>query len=512
MKRSVVCRILWVLTMEQAACSLLHVSAQQGLNNLWTGGYTFAGIDTALGGIDLDFIAGSCEVVTLSRNMNYFRTVANITDSAGNLLLSTNGVRIGDATGNTMQNGDSLNPSMYTTWMTAHPDGLMVPQGSLVLPKPDDRDIYYLLHGTVDTLPNARAFYLYLTTVDMRLNGGLGAVVSKNEVLVADTLNPGRITAVRHANGRDWWVFCFRAYSNVFHRLLVTPQGVRVDGEQAIGSEHMPGGGQACFAPDGSRYANYIGYFGDLDVFDFDRCTGLFSNPAHASIAWNGSNISGGLAFSPNGRYLYVTPVRDVYQYDTEAADFAASKIHIAHWDSTYSPSPPFATMFDMAQLAPDGKIYISTGNSTLRMHVIHEPDQPGLACNMEQHGVVLPRYYMNSLPNHPNYHLGAVAGSVCDSLGLGVGIAPLSLGEGPGVRAFPNPSDGRFMLGYAAHAGVGWLEVRNLVGQVVLRERIPQWSTVHAVALEGEAAGMYQCSLRWGMETMTTRVVIAGR
>lgn len=77
------------------------------------------------------------------------------------------------------------------------------------------------------------------------------------------------------------------------------------------------------------------------------------------------------VAFSPNGRYVYVSSVFNVYQFDTEAADVAASMVHIAEWDSTYSPFPPLATLFDIAQLAPDGKIYISTGNSTDKLHVI---------------------------------------------------------------------------------------------------------------------------------------------
>ncbi len=486
--------------------------AQQGMNNLWTGGYTGSGgPEEPWGGTNLDFFSGIRSISTVDRNMNYFRTVANITDSAGNLLLSTNGVRIGDATGNTMQNGDSLNPSWYTSDMSQppFPDGLEIPQGCLILPKPGSGNIYYLLHGTMDDPSTTTMRYLYLTIVDMTLNQGLGAVVAKNQVLIDDTMNLGGINAVRHANGRDWWVVCHKQNTDAYFRLLVTPDGVAVSGLQHAGVVRTIDYGPGCFTPSGDKFAYYFGLGAGLELFHFDRCTGLFANAAQLPM----DEIRGmGVAFSPNGRFLYVSAEQNVYQFDTEAENIGNSKVHIAHWDSTYSPSPPFATMFDMAQLAPDGKIYISTGNSTLRMHVIHEPDQPGLACNMEQHGVVLPRYYVNSLPNHPNYHLGAVAGSVCDSLGLGVGIAPLSLGEGPGVRAFPNPSDGRFMLGYAAHAGVGWLEVRNLVGQVVLRERIPQWSTVHAVALEGEAAGMYQCSLRWGMETMTTRVVIAGR
>jgi hypothetical protein len=254
------------------------------------------------------------------------------------------------------------------------------------------------------------------------------------------------------------------------------------------------------------QYTYYDGLGAGLEIFDFDRCTGSLSNTIHIPVDdTNGT----GVAFSPNSRYFYISSVLDVYQFDTEAPDIAASQVHIAHWDSTYSPTPPFATLFDIAQLAPDGKIYISTGNSTLRLHVINNPDEPGLACNMVQHGVVVPRYYSNSLPNHPNYHLGAVAGSVCDSLGIS-GLTPgPTPGEG-GMRVAPDPSAGQFRLSYPAHAVVGWLEMRDLTGRMVLRERIPQWSTVHEVALEGEAGRMYQCSLRWGPETLTARIVIA--
>jgi hypothetical protein len=53
-------------------------------------------------------------------------------------------------------------------------------------------------------------------------------------------------------------------------------------------------------------------------------------------------------------------------------------------------------------------------------------------------------------------------------------------------------------------------LEVRDLQGRLVLHEYIAPWSTVHAVELAGQAAGLYNCSLRWGMESLNARVIIA--
>ncbi|MEO7081352.1 MAG: T9SS type A sorting domain-containing protein, partial [Flavobacteriales bacterium] len=278
-------------------------------------------------------------------------------------------------------------------------------------------------------------------------------------------------------------------------------------GTQAIGEVRSSDAGQVCFSPDGSRFAYYWPGPRGLEIFDFDRCTGLFSNPVHVPIVSTGA--ASGVAFSPNSRFVYVSSSTDVYQFDAEASNVVDSQVHIATWDGFYSPFTPFATKFDLAQLAPDGKIYIGTGNSTLHLHVINNPDEPGLACNMEQHGVELPHFYANSLPNHPNYHLGALSGTVCDSLGLSTLTLGLSREEGGGVKASPNPSEGRFMLNYPANPASGKLEVRDMDGRVVLRARLPQWSTVHAVDLTGQAAGMYQCSLVWGTEAASTRVII---
>jgi hypothetical protein len=124
----------------------------------------------------------------------------------------------------------------------------------------------------------------------------------------------------------------------------------------------------------------------------------------------------------------------------------------------------------------------------------------------MEQHGIDLERYFSNSLPNHPNYHLGPVDGSACDSLGINVGVTEAVLEQA--LQVYPNPSAGVFTVQYAAQPEAGVLEVRDLAGKLVLRERLPAWSQVHAVHLR-EAPGIYHCTLRWGAQQVTTRMTI---
>ena len=265
---------------------------------------------------------------------------------------------MGNAFGDTLLNGAGISPGFYTD---LYPDGIFASQAVLLIPRPvqqfgESTNTYFLFHGTIDDGPNSAAGHLYLSTIDMAGDGGLGEAVSKNEIVITDALNVGKITAVRHANGRDWWVFCHKVNTNIYYRILVTPDGVSVDGTQGIGIVRPADVGQVCFSPDGTKFAYYWGV-DDLEVFDFDRCTGLFSDPVFIPI--DDTNTNGGVAFSPNSRFLYVSSVMDIYQYDTEATDIPSSMVHLGTWDGFYSPSPPFATAFNIAQLAPDGKVYV---------------------------------------------------------------------------------------------------------------------------------------------------------
>ncbi len=125
------------------------------------------------------------------------------------------------------------------------------------------------------------------------------------------------------------------------------------------------------------------------------------------------------LSISPNSRYLYAATQDKVFQFDLEAPVIAYSKKLVAEFDGFYDTSPPFTTLFFYQQLAPNGKIYMCTANGTRYLHVIHQPNLPYPNCNLEQHSITLPRINGQSLPNFPNYRLGPLDDSPCDTLGL---------------------------------------------------------------------------------------------
>ena len=105
--------------------------------------------------------------------------------------------------------------------------------------------------------------------------------------------------------------------------------------------------GQCVFSPDG----NYCAYYeptADLDLYQFDRCSGDFTLLTRVAI--NDSAVGAGAAFSPNSKVLYLSSMKYVYQFDLSASNIAASKTTVAVYDGYYSPQPPFATSFYLSQ------------------------------------------------------------------------------------------------------------------------------------------------------------------
>ena len=419
----------------------------------WLGGYEW-NVNSPRSMIQ--FGSGVIHSVPINTPISFAFTDASICDQDGSLLFYTNGMHVVDKTHHEMPNGDSLGLSYYyNSWNNPYSSGYRLTQGALILPKPGSPDEYFIIHDKLDLDYNypggAIVNELLLSTVNMSLHGGLGDVVLKNFSLIKDTLEWGGITAVRHGNGRDWWIIQAETNNNGYYILLLSPNGIINYGSQAIGNTWThPGIANAVFSPDGTKYVRCGDPSGilphHLELFDFDRCSGTLSNPVDLSFPDTAYTCSA--AISPNSRYLYFSNALHVFQYDLQSVNIISSKTIVATWDGTYDSIFGLSPVtLDFMQLAPDSKIYISASASDY-YSTIEFPDSAGVACGVLQHSIHLASLNYLSIPNFPNYRLFNLPGSVCDSLiYLHTGNPILEISAE--MTVYPNPAIDQVTITY---------------------------------------------------------------
>ncbi len=438
------------------------------------------------------------------RKMTFLGTEANICDTQGNFLMSSNGVWIANATGDTMMNGSGLNPSPETlSW----PDGLLLPYANLILPNPGDSTKYTLFHH-VSTY-NGFSYPVYeimRSEIDMSLDSGLGAVTLKNDTIFRDTLNWG-IGACKHANGRDWWIVVQQENSDSIFKFLFTPNGIEsITGQKLNVPVAWYTVNHLEFSPNGEKFAYnvYDSITGSETVllFDFDRCTGLFSNPTTIPITYR--TALWGQSFSPNSHYLYTCSSNYIFQIDVNTLHIDT----VAIYDGFSSPFPPFYTSFMCMYSAANGKIYITTGNGTQHVHEMNYPDSLGLGCDVQQHAINLNSYYFRAVPNHPNYYLGPLIGSPCDTLPH-VGLQTHEE-QVQNFKLSPNPSNGNIKIIYLLPQNQsGIFEVYDLNGKLVFTQQLSPWSSLQYYNLSFLQSGLYQCVIRSASSIATQKLMV---
>ncbi|MDX1910562.1 MAG: hypothetical protein SFV22_03705, partial [Saprospiraceae bacterium] len=230
--------------------------------------------------------------------------------------------------------------------------------------------------------------------------------------VIIDSITGDGLHAVRHANGRDWWIITAKERSNKYIVVCLTSNGLTYS-EQSLGESTWSGsGGEFVFSPDGSKLARF-NTVDDLRIFDFDRCSGVLSNPVFIQIN-NEEDINyfAGLAWSADGRYLYAAEIQHILQFDTWAADIAATQKKVAERPEALSPYLAYL------ELGPDGYIYGQSLGGTRCVHRIKYPERGDTACQVEQCYYWLDFPFVN-MPHFPNFRLGPIDGSACDTLGL---------------------------------------------------------------------------------------------
>jgi hypothetical protein len=413
----------WIIIVVISFWSAHYVVAQKQ-DYVWPLGY---GVYWEINSPPYGELIGGGQLLDFTENAptNYLQpfplkqSLTSICDSEGNIIAFTDGCRISNAEFELMENGDSINAGeahdkicgTFEVQATSYP----VWQGVIFLNDPADSSRYYLLQSWVDW-DRLTVTELKYSVIDFSDNL-LGAVVQKDVELLADTMLSDYIAATRHANGRDWWVITPNYRSNGYHILLIDPTGIHHVQQQFVGTAAgalTEYAGQVCFTPRGDQFIKFIPNVG-LHIFEFDRCAGDLFSPLFLSFDSIPAG-AGGVAVSPNGRFLYVSAGFYVYQYDLWAVDVDASRVTVGTYDGV---GAPFNSAFAQAMCGPDGKIYLVSVNTNHILHVIHQPNRKGADCELELRGYRLQSLTNFQALNFPHFRLGPMDGTTCDTLGL---------------------------------------------------------------------------------------------
>ena len=369
----------------------------------------------------LDFSSGT--PVASSSAMNALEGCASISDSnTGALLFYTDGDTVWDKNNNIMPNGTGLIGGNGTST-----------QSALIIQQPGNSNLYFLI--TCDAGFYAGTMGVHYSVIDRTLNGGLGDVIVKNKILTPPPATE-KLTAVKHCNGKDFWIITHSYNSNAFNAYLFSASGIDTIPVISNAGTIQQGpnnevGGYLRPSPNGKKLAYAIEYISVFEIFDFDNSTGKVSNPVSVTypgtIGLNGTHLPYGVAFSPDNSKVYVSDFKGfIFQYDLSSnvpANIIASQTTIN--TGLYG--------LGAIQLAPDGKIYLTVYAQKF-LSVINNPNAPGFSCNFQTNGVnllstdsaafglpnfidmgvILPEYhsYYTGLCSIPTYTLQADTGN----------------------------------------------------------------------------------------------------
>ena len=308
----------------------------------------------------LDFNSGTPVALTDGQLVTQ-EGCATIADTTGKLLFYTDGITIYNRVHQIMSNGSGLMGHSSTT------------QSATIVPKPGSSSLFYVF--TIDASAGVNGFRYSI--VDISLDGGLGAVTTDKNVLIY-TPSCEKISIVKHANNKDFWIITHGFDSDLFYVHLLTSSGL---GAMPITSKSgiivikdSPGYnsmGYMKISPNGSKLVLCHQFLGTAELFDFNTTTGIVSNSK--SLMENSGQLYGA-EFSPNSEVLYVANIigKGLYQFDLTASDIVASKQLIALL--------PFYV--GALQLGPDKKIYIDAYMQS-KLSVINSPNVIGLGCDL---------------------------------------------------------------------------------------------------------------------------------
>ncbi|SFF20900.1 T9SS type A sorting domain-containing protein [Spirosoma endophyticum] len=490
-----------------------HLTLAQKEANTWYFG-DYAGLE----------FSTDCQPVALDNSqmtLSYVSPAVMSEPLTGQLLFYTNSYQVWDKNHRVMPNGAFA--AKFEGEDTS-------PQIALIVPVPGQPFRYYLfrLSGN-DSLDAGYANHsrLNYSIIDMRLQEGDGDVVTSQKNCQEGFAN--RLTAIRHQNGRDYWLLTHLAESDAFLVYPITSAGIGRADTSHIGSVIQKNEvGQIKASPDGQKLActTLSSQAHPFELFDFDATTGQLTNDVNLGDL----RLQYGLSFSPDNSKLYVTTrtravvTEDkpelVRQYDLRAGSVDAIKasgksvLYQNPYSNFSSASAQTQGDFVAAQLqiGPDGRIYAtananaSSSSLTSGRHflIINQPNEPGFGCDVQLQVAELGRGMVGNfgtLPNFMQHYFDGLAPQTCS-------FDQNDECTGANIEVYPNPVKDVFELRITDLCFSPYeLRITNESGQQVANQTVKAPGSFK-VSLTGLAAGIYFVELQFANHRTVKRLV----
>ncbi|WP_452224184.1 T9SS type B sorting domain-containing protein [Lacinutrix chionoecetis] len=327
----------------------------------------------------------------------------SISDANGNLLFYTDGRTVYNANHNIMPNGTGLRGDPSST------------QSAIIIPKPNDPDIYYIFTVDTPSLDNVDLGFNYYE-VNLTLNGGLGDVVNNAGTQLLSNTSEKLSAVLKDCQTQAVWVITFGdsnggENNNTFYAYEVTDAGVNTTPVTSpLGFSITESRGYLKFSPDGSKLVSAnVGQ--GLLLHDFDTNTGIVSNYQFININFDSPNgaqqQSYGVEFSPNNNLLYVSTFfsnnGDINNPNNQYGGLLQFNLNNGNISGSQVILDERQTYRGGLQLGPDGKLYRAMSNTyndgSPFLSVVNNPNQVGVGCNYQHNAIALTSDSRQGLP-----------------------------------------------------------------------------------------------------------------
>lgn len=342
----------------------LAIASSKAQNTLW---YFSDKAGTSFG---IDFTGGTPSSVTTGTTINFYESLTTQSDAAGNLLWYSDGMFVYNknhqkmpALGNAPLQGTiedkNNNPAIASAV-----------QGALSFKWPGSATKYLLF--TTQSCDGFHTQGWRYHVIDMALNGGLGDLVSKDNLLQLNTAEMQTFVG----NCDSVWVVTHGINDNNFYSVLVTANGVgnvitstvstvnQFDNGIADNLNAAPGyqGARGSLAINslGNKIAMTGSWPCGTHVLNFNRYTGVVSGPqTQLFIPADGRFDGYGTEWSPDGNILYVT-----------SFDYEKILHYNLNTNTTTKLNVSSSIAFGEIVTGPDGVLYIAKREEDFQRHL----------------------------------------------------------------------------------------------------------------------------------------------